>query len=213
MAGLNAEDARIFRITHIDNVPWILGNGLHSRSSPHQDPSFVQIGLLDLIDKRASRRVPAGPGGLLSDYVPFYFTPWSIMMYKIKTGHGGDVIQRANREIVIMVSSVYRLLEKNISFVFTNAHAYMMEADYFTDVRQLSEVDWPLLRSRDFKTDPNDPGKQGRYQAECLVHKHLPIDALLGIACYDENAKAKLADKSRACGSPIKIDTVQGWYF
>jgi hypothetical protein len=49
---LTAEDAWIFRITHKDNLSWILGNGLHCRNSKSRDPSFVNIGMTDLIDKR-----------------------------------------------------------------------------------------------------------------------------------------------------------------
>ena len=61
----------------------------------------------ELIDKRSRRVVEVGPGGTLSDYVPFYFTPFSIMMYNIKTGFGG-VPRVANEEIVILVSSLSR---------------------------------------------------------------------------------------------------------
>jgi len=46
---------RIFRITHIRNVPWILEHGLHCRSSPTSDPNFASIGSPDLIAKRSNR--------------------------------------------------------------------------------------------------------------------------------------------------------------
>jgi len=52
------------------------------------DPNYRNIGNPDLIDKRSRRVVPIPPGGTLSDYVPFYFTPFSMMMYNIKTGYG-----------------------------------------------------------------------------------------------------------------------------
>ena len=71
MSALSPDKALIFRITHIANVPWILANGLHCRSSAVQDPNFVEIGNPDLIDKRKHRIVPVPPGGALSDYVPF----------------------------------------------------------------------------------------------------------------------------------------------
>jgi hypothetical protein len=211
MAGLNAEEARIFRITHIDNVPWILRHGLHCKSSPTQDPNFVQIGLAELIQKRATHTVPIKPGGSLSDYVPFYFTPSSIMMYKIRTGHG--VAARPNGEIVVMVSSIHRLVNLKIPFVFTDAHAYMVEAEYYSDVGKLDKIDWQLLQSKNFKNDPEDPRKQGRYQAEALVHKRVPIEALLGIGCYDEPSMAKLKAEAERCNSPINIRTVPRWYF
>ena len=49
----------------------------------------MEIGNPDLIDKRTHRIVPAPPGGTLSDYVPFYFTLYSPMLYNIKTGMEG----------------------------------------------------------------------------------------------------------------------------
>ena len=83
---LTAENAYIFRITHKDNLPWILDNGVHCRKSPKQDPNFVNIGIPDLIEKRHLHPVAAPPGGTLSDYIPFYFTPLSMMAYNIYTG-------------------------------------------------------------------------------------------------------------------------------
>jgi hypothetical protein len=58
----------------------------------------------------------------LADYVPFYFTPFSVMMKNIHSGWG--VQQRQNEEIVILVSSLHRIRELDLPFVFTNAHAY-----------------------------------------------------------------------------------------
>jgi hypothetical protein len=212
MPKLGPEAARIFRITHIQNVPWILEHGLHCQSSGLNDPNFVAIGMADLIQKRATRAVPLPPGGLLGDYVPFYFTPWSIMMYNIKTGQNG-VIQRSNAEIAILVSSLDRLREQAVPFLFTNGHAYMQESEYFTDLANLDQIDWPLLQQRDFKRDPEDPGKLGRYQAEALVHQHVPIEALLGIACYDLATKASLEAEAQKRGRGIPVEIVREWYF
>src|SRR5580700_1426239 len=122
MATLGPEAAQIFRITHVNNLPWILDNGLHCQASDLRDPNFIPIGMEDLIRRRGSRRVAAGSGGMLSDYVPFYFTPWSVMMYNIKTGHNG-VIQRPNGDIAVLVSSLHDLAQLGVSFVFTNGHA------------------------------------------------------------------------------------------
>jgi ssDNA thymidine ADP-ribosyltransferase, DarT len=107
-SDLNAQKALIFRIVHRDNVPWMLDNGLHCPNSSIKDVNYVSIGNPELIGKRASRCVPCPPGGTLSDYVPFYFTPWSPMLYNIKTGWGG-IRKRPNEEIVILVSSLRRL--------------------------------------------------------------------------------------------------------
>jgi|SRR5437588_2321097 len=212
MAGtLNPKKALIFRVTHRDNVPWILDHGLHAQNGEESDPNYRNIGNLDLIQKRAHRVVKVGPGGTLSDYVPFYFTPFSIMMYNIHTGY--NVQQVRNEEIVILISSLLRLSELGIPFVFTDQHAYPMMAQYFTDLDDLNEVDWDLLNSRDFRHDPDDPGKKERYQAEALVWKHLPLGGLLGIcscsSAVDGWIKARLAE--RHLTQKTIIDN--GWYF
>lgn len=109
---LTSEKALVFRITHRDNVRWLLRNGLHCPSSEVRDANFITIGNPDLIVQRSHREVDIGPGGTLADYIPFYFTPCSPMLYNIKTGHG-NIRQRRNEEIVILVSSLHR----NVIFV------------------------------------------------------------------------------------------------
>lgn len=68
-----ADKALIFRVTHRDNLPWILDHGLHCPRSAQQDPLFVGISNADLIGKRREHLVPAPCHGTLGDYVPFYF--------------------------------------------------------------------------------------------------------------------------------------------
>jgi hypothetical protein len=98
---LNSEKARIFRIVHRDNLRWILDHGLHAPNGHCFDPNHRNIGNPDLIGKRNQRVIAVGPRGTLSDYVPFYFTPFSIMMYNIHTGH--NVSRVPNEEILILV--------------------------------------------------------------------------------------------------------------
>ncbi|MGV2337764.1 MAG UNVERIFIED_CONTAM: DUF4433 domain-containing protein [Planctomycetaceae bacterium] len=62
MSQISQARAYIFRITHIDNVPWILRNGIHCQNSPVRDPNFREIGHPELIARRQRRVVPAGPG-------------------------------------------------------------------------------------------------------------------------------------------------------
>ena len=128
---LTAQKALIFRITHRDNLEWILRNGLHCEKG-RRDPNFVSIGNPDLIDRRRSRLVPVPPGGLLSDYVPFYFTPSSPMLMNIQTGWGG-VERRKNEEIVVIVSSLPALKANGVRYLFTDRHAYLAAAAFYDD--------------------------------------------------------------------------------
>lgn len=210
--NLNPKKALIWRIIHRDNLPWILRNGLHSKNSPTQDPRYVVIGNADLIDRRSQRAVPIAPGGMLSDYVPFYFTPFSPMLYNIYTGRGG-VPRRANEEICILVSSVHKIHDLGLRFVFTDRHAYPPLARYFNDVAQLGEVDWSLLQARNFKRNPDDPEQIERYQAEALVYRHVPVSGLIGIICYEKAVKADLDTCIQAQGLQLDVRVMPQWYF
>ena len=209
--NLNPEKALIFRIVHRDNLPWILDHGVHARNGERSDPNYRNIGNPDLIDKRSRRAVPIPPGGTLSDYVPFYFTPYSIMMYNIATGYG--VRRVPNEEIAILVSSLLRVHELGIPFVFTNQHAYPRTALYFNDLEDLGEIDWPLLQSRSFKHDPDDPGKKERYQAEALIWQHVPLEALLGICCYNEVVRTGVQAHADQRNAKVQVRVQANWYF
>lgn len=214
MSSLTPEKALIFRITHIENVPWILANGLHCRNSGVLDPNYRDIGNPDLIAKRAGRVVPIPPGGTLSDYIPFYFTPYSPMLLNIKTGHNG-MKQTPMREIVILVSALQTLVTKSIPFVFTDRHAYLRTADdaFSSDLADLKRVDWRILQARDFKRAPNDPGKFERYQAEALVHRHMPVEALAGIVCHGPAQEAYLRELVHNTNRQLTVAARPGWYF
>lgn len=209
--NLNPEKALIWRIVHRDNLAWILDNGLQCANSGVLSPDYVNIGNADLIDKRRHRVVPIAPGGTLADYVPFYFTPFSVMMKNIHSGWG--VPQRRNEEIVILVSSLPHIQQLGLPFVFTNAHAYPDWTNYYSDLAQLGEIDWGLLQRRDFKRDADDPRKMERYQAEALIHRHLPVQGILGIVCYTDVLKQSIEQAIQARNLKLQVYARTGWYF
>ena len=210
--NLNPQRALIWRIVHRDNLPWILVNGLHCRNSPTRGPAYVTIGNEELIERRGYRTVPLPPGGTLSDYVPFYFTPFSPLLFNIHTGHGG-IRKRPNEEIVILVSSVHKVRELGVTALFTDRHAYQRLARYFNDVARLDQIDWPLLQQRDFWRDDDDPEKVERYQAEALVHRHLPVAALLGAIRYSGVVKQSIGREVANAGVTLDVRAIPGWYF
>jgi hypothetical protein len=213
MLDLTPAKARIFRITHIRNVPWLLRKGIRCRNSPGKDPEFVEIGNPDLIAKRLSRKVPIPPGGGLGDYVPFYFTPHSPMLYNILTGYRADVPRRERREIVIVAARLWRMAELNLPFVFSDRHAYLELARFSSNLEELDRIDWALLRARDFRRDPDDPGKLERYQAEALVHGCVPLEAIEGIACADGASRQRLEQMITQAGVALKVAICPDWYF
>jgi hypothetical protein len=211
MLPLSRDKARVFRITHADNVPWILEHGLACRSSGSFDPEYRNIGNPELIEKRTAREVPIAPGGTLSDYVPFYFTPRSPMLLNIKTGRNVPAVPM--RDIIILVTSLPHLARLALPFVFTDRHAYLVAARFSSDLAELDRIDWEILRRSDFQYDENDPGKMDRYQAEALVYQRVPVAALAGMICYDEAQQTHLEALVRHAGHATPIVARPEYYF
>lgn len=205
---LNPEKALIFRIVHKDNIGNVLQSGCHCRNAVAAQESYVEIGNKELIQRRTQRIVPCVPGGTLSDYVPFYFTPYTPMLYNIKTGLG--VPQKSLKDILILVSSLRRLKTQDIPFVFSDRHAYLKTAQFSNDLNDLDRIIWPVLQVRDFKRDDSD--KFEKYQAEALVYQHVPVEALIGIVCYNVEVRDHIRQLADAYNTAIKIIASRDWF-
>jgi ssDNA thymidine ADP-ribosyltransferase, DarT len=212
MKALIPDKAYIFRITHIDNLPWIIRHGIHCRNSTETDPDFINIGNRELIEKRTYRQVPIAPFGTLADYVPFYFTPHSPMLLNIKTGYNG-IVQRNNADIAIFVGSLRSIAESGHDFVFSDRHAYLQTAEFSSSLADLKMIAWHLLQDRNFKRDPEHPDNFEKYQAEALVRGIMPLDLLAGVAVFNDAAREKAERMAKAAGKVVKIVAKPGWYF
>jgi hypothetical protein len=209
-ADLTPENALIWRVVHRDNVPWILDHGVHCASGTTRDPNYVQIGLPDLIDERMERVVPVPPGGQLSDYVPFYFTPFSPMVHRIVTGLG--VTRRARSELCFLVTSLKSLAHQGLVFLVADRHASLQRASFQAGPGSVRGLPWSAWQRRAFKRDPEDPEAFERYQAEVLVHRHLPVEGLQGIVCYDVHTQASLSRQTEQRALDLKVVQRPEWY-
>lgn len=210
---LSAERGLLFRITHVANVPGLLAEGLHCANGASSRKDFVPIGNVDLISKRAQRLVPIEPGGTLADYVPFYFTPRSPMLYNIKTGYGG-ITKRNNDEIAILFSSYKTIRGRGVRMIFTDRHAYTSTATWSDRPEELSNlIDWDILQRSDFSRNDSYPDKMERYQAEALAHQYVPANALLGIGCASQVVGSDIEASIKRLGSELPVFVRPGWYF
>lgn len=211
MDVLSPERALVFRITHAANVPWLLEHGLQSASSALRDPGYVEIGNPELVASRRRRLVSVPPGGALADYVPFYFTPYSPMLHHIKTGRGG-ITRRPIADIVILISSLSALTAAGVQFVFTDQHASLVTAAFYTSMADLARLDWTLWQTPDIERDLRDPDRLARHQAEALAHRSVPVAALQGIACYGDDEARTLGDLARRSAAAVDVVRRPEWF-
>jgi hypothetical protein len=204
----------IYHITHLGNLPSILAerglccDGLRAeRRLPCKGIAHESIKT-----RRAKTRVPVSSGGVLADYVPFYFAPRSPMLYTI---HGGNVegYTEGQVPVVHLVAQAERVVGDNLAFAFTDGHAVIALSDFYDDLVRLDRVDWNIMRERYWADTSEDGDRKRRRQAEFLVHRFLPWSYIEEIGVINsavaERVRAILADQANAPNVVVRRD----WYY
>lgn len=52
-----------------------------------------------------------------------------------------------------------------------------------------------------------------RYQAEALIHGHVPVTGLLGVICYNEAVKRRVDKEVQQRQLDLPVHARPGWYF
>jgi len=166
----------IYHITSIENLGMILEAGelRAKRALDQEDMGYASIAHRSIQDRRAQTRVPCGPGGVLYDYVPFYFGPRSPMLFTIAHGNV-EGFNGGQGSIANLVSTVQAVQAAGLGFVFTDGHGIMAFTDFYDDLARLDEVDWPLMSARYWADTDDDLDRKRRRQAELLVHQRFPV--------------------------------------
>ncbi|MCY3839753.1 MAG: DUF4433 domain-containing protein, partial [Gammaproteobacteria bacterium] len=117
-------------------------------------------------------------------------------------------------DLVVLVASLRELADKHdAGFLFTDRHAALERAEFHDSLDELDCLDWPRLRNRDFKRDYDEPEKMERYQAEALVHRHLPLDQLRGIACRRSKQADRIRTMAEEAGANVRVVVEPQVYF
>lgn len=197
-----------FRISHIDNIPHIVRNGIVKADSPLRDEHYASIGDRQIIRVRGEMVVK---GYKISDYIPFYLGPRSPMLYVIQHGYNG--VQRVDAEnVVYLVVRLDELVSNDVDCIFTDGHALSSLTNYYTKDK-LPIID-KIVRYDDVYSSrwdsDTDLDLKRRKEAELLIKNDLPVQFIKGFVVYNEQAKVKLM----AMGvDSVKIAVRPEYYF
>lgn len=96
----------IVHFTRVEHLATIIRGGLLSDSRAQQSGMLqVEVGHPDIKERRRRRPVPAAAGGVVADYVPFYFAPRSPMLYVIERGNVPTYDQGCDRIIYLVTTT------------------------------------------------------------------------------------------------------------
>ena len=204
----------VFHMTDIDNLPSILSAGGLTALNQlrQQQQAYTSIAYDTLQDRRATKVVPCGPGGVLHDYVPFYFAPRSPMLYAIHMGRVPTYL-RGQRTIVHLATTVEAIQQAGLRFVLTDGHAIMNLSQFFDDVSQLPKIDWKVRKSTYWNDTASDPDRSRRRQAEFLAHETVPWALIQGIGVRDEQIRDQVVKLLTDAGQQTVVKTKANWCY
>ena len=208
MSGTVPKPTILYRFTHIDNIEWMLSNGVPSINSSKKCPNYKGIGDKSIINKRALKSTSLFPGDNLNDYVPFYFAPSSPMLYLL-TKNGKAFPQ----DIVYIVTSVEKLEELNQCIVFTDGHALMAFTKFYTDTNNLNALDWDIMKEKFWRNTLEDNDRQRRREAELLVKDEVLPHAILGLGVHNTKNEEYLKSLVIKSGQNIHVVRRPKWYY
>lgn len=180
-----------FRITHIDNIPYILGKGLLRANSLNRSEDFVNIGDPQVIKLRTDMIIR---GIRLADYIPFYLGPRSPMLYVIQHGYNG-VRRQEPQDIVYCVLRLDDVIKGNLECVFTDGHALSALTNYYGK-EQLVNIDkivnYDDVYASQWNNNDSDIDLKRRKEAELLIKEDISPEYIRGYIVYNDKAKEML---------------------
>ena len=199
----------VFHFTHIDNLATIAASGLQCDTRIQTTKILRQeVGNQDIKSMRRAREVPVPPGGVVADYLPFYFAPRSPMMYAIHMGNVPTYLDGCD-DIVYLCTRVGRLRDTGREVLFTDRNAALAIAAFATEAGYL-RIDWDLMREVIWKNTDEYPDRREKRMAECLVH--LLVEPA-GIESLVTKTQAVAERVGRLVGDTWPVSVRGGWYF
>lgn len=217
---------RLFHITAIANLQAILAAGalLSKNGGAAAGIAYQNIAHAGAQGARAGKPVPIAPGGVVHDYVPFYFAPRSPMLFAINGGRVAGCAWR-QADIVHLETTVENLTAAGRPFVFYDRNATLAFSTPYNNLADLdAAVAWDLITEapqldgfcKFWQSRPADAryaDRMERRQAEFLVHGRAPLDCMTRIGVIDATRQAHVQALLARAGVPLAVHVMPSWYY
>ena len=206
--------SKIYHITDAGNLESILQQGgLYSTNAlMGQGADYTSIAYEGIQDRRAVFPVPCGPGGVLHDYIPFYFGPRSPMLYTINRGNVSSC-PNGQKTIVHLVSTAEAVNEAGLQFVFTDGHGIVAWSNYDDGLGDLDQIDWPLMEATYWYDKIEDMDRKRRRQAEFLVHNLMPWFLIDEVVVLSSAVEQQVSNLLESAEQTTLVRTDRSWYY
>jgi hypothetical protein len=218
---------RLFHITALDNLDMICQQGaLMSKTDSEQlGLQYQNIAHAGAQGTRSSKAVIDPPGGLIHDFVPFYFAPRSPMLSAI---HNRKVLNCIydQTDIIYFETTIESAHQNGLTdFVFYDRNATKAYSQAFTDLKQLKDqVDWQTMTESpaldgfckyffDKHNEPRYIDRMEKRQAEFLIKGQVPLNWITRIGVINQARAEEVIAILTQYKVNLTVDVMTDWYF
>lgn len=208
---------KIYHITHLDNLPGIVGNAelVSDALRMSRNLPCSLVGMSTIKKRRLEEiEVSCHPGTLVGQYVPFYFCPRSIMLYILYRGNHPEVSYKGGQEPMIHLQADFNLVTSwanahGIRWAFSDRNAGAYLTTFYNRPRDLNQIDWSAVAASDFRDAKVKEGKQ----AEFLIFDTFPWTLVEKIGTINTKIEARVQTVMAGITHQPVIAVEPSWYF
>ena len=197
----------VYHFTPLANLPTILQHGLLSINEQQRLGLPIRpLAGQPVMEHRSQLRVPAGPGGVVLNYVPFYFSHLTHMLLLIISNKVVDEQRILHIEMPLTLIGRYPT-------VFTDAPTFPgSNPNFYTDPADLQNLDWATIDAPAWQLEKIN--LRTPRLSELLVHRQVPMREATRIIVWDNDvAEAVRQVYTDFNLTPPRIETDPAFYF
>jgi ssDNA thymidine ADP-ribosyltransferase, DarT len=231
----------IFRMTYIENLEtYFQDKRIYSKNHP-TDQRAYQTSYSEIVERRGGADFETPCGGVVNDFVPFYFSPATSMAFAIHrdkvslTSPNGHALDTARMEdIAFMVCDPQKITEAGLDFWFTNIACNSgITPSYEKDISLMEQhIAWELFDEdpkmgaiteidycgvckyfQDHERNEAGHNRSKQRMAEFLVKDYFPMDLLECVVLKNSVRQADVENWIASSGCDIPVLIKVGCYF
>lgn len=209
------KNPKIYHIVHYDRLQSIIKKSglLCDNKIKNFVKSGTSIGMGHIKKRRTTERKVEPFNLYISDFVPFYFCPRSIMLYVIYKANSGDLEYKGGQEPIIHLETncldTISWAEKNdLKWSFTKSNASAeYTTDFYVNTSDLKEIDWDAIRRTKWVQCKEEK------QAEFLVEKFFSWELIQRIGVHSTKVKNEVERIMKEAKYKPCVEIKRNWYY
>lgn len=204
---VHPEQALIYHITDVENLPSILTEGGLRSDAVMAEKNPTIIGYGHIKARRLTQiRVNCCGGRFVGEFVPFYFCPRSPMLYTTNKGATGRP-SGCQRTILHLVSRVSVGIAMDRAWAVSDGNAGAIHTWFGATLDAIKTLDWEAIRATDWR------GKTHQKSAEFLVADFFPWTGIHAIGCHNSEVARQVQDLVGSQPHRPAVTVEPAWYY